>query len=104
MSSARRAFRRLVSDAVTGRHRPASPLPAIGEVTAQTAADITGILLDDLLDRLRHTPGAEDLLLGASVYRDFVDTNALLFQVGQRDEAAAHVPDRAAAGQAPDGP
>jgi tetratricopeptide (TPR) repeat protein len=69
---------------------------ALAEVVTLAADDV---LLDRLLARLRDTPGAEDLLLGASVYRDPADTNALLFQVGQRDEAAASVPDLDAAQQ-----
>jgi tetratricopeptide (TPR) repeat protein len=69
---------------------------ALAEVVTLTADDV---LLPDLLTRLRETPGAEDLLIGASVYRDPADTNALLFQAGQPDETAAHVPDRAAAAQ-----
>jgi hypothetical protein len=50
------------------------------------------ILLDELLSTLRSTPQAERLLLGASVYREPVDTNALLFQIGDPNEAAGHIP------------
>jgi tetratricopeptide (TPR) repeat protein len=59
--------------------------------TVTVAAD--DVLLDDLITRLSETPGAEALLLGASVYREPVDHNALLFQVGAADEQAAFVPD-----------
>jgi tetratricopeptide (TPR) repeat protein len=38
--------------------------------------------------------GAERLLIGASVYREPADRNALLFQVGQHDWTAARAPDR----------
>jgi hypothetical protein len=55
------------------------------------------VLLDDLLARLAQVPGATDLLLGISVYREPVDTNAVLFQVGQPDPDAEDIPDRAAA-------
>ena len=64
---------------------------------ATLAAD--DVLLDDLLASLRATPGAEALLIGASVYREPVAVNALLFQVGEPDEAAATTPDAAAANE-----
>jgi tetratricopeptide (TPR) repeat protein len=51
------------------------------------------VLLDELLTRLAAIPGAQDVLLGASVYREPVDINALLFQVGVSDESAAYIPD-----------
>ena len=57
------------------------------------------VLLGDLLARLARVPGAADLLLGVSVYREPVDANAVLFQAGQPDPDAEHIPDRAAAGQ-----
>jgi len=63
---------------------------ALAEVATLAADDV---LLDDLLTSLRTTPGAEALLIGASVYREPVDLNALLFAVGEPDEAAASVPD-----------
>jgi tetratricopeptide (TPR) repeat protein len=66
---------------------------AITETVTLAADDV---LLDDLVTRLSETPGAEALLLGASVYRERVDDNALLFQVGTADEQAAFVPDRSA--------
>jgi hypothetical protein len=64
--------------------------PAIAEVVSLAAADM---LLDDLLTRLREIPGAEDLLLGASVYREPVGIAALLFQAGEADEVAVYDPD-----------
>jgi tetratricopeptide (TPR) repeat protein len=67
---------------------------ALAEVATLAADDV---LLDDLLASLRATPEAEALLIGASVYREPVDVNALLFQVGEPDEDAAHVPDVAGA-------
>ena len=51
----------------------------------------------DLLTRLDEIPGAVGLLLGVSVYREAVDRNAVLFQAGQPDPDAEHIPDRAAA-------
>ena len=56
-------------------------------------------LLDDLLGRLDQVPGATDLLIGVSVYREPVDVNAVLFQAGQPDPDAEHLPDRKAATQ-----
>jgi tetratricopeptide (TPR) repeat protein len=67
---------------------------ALAEVVSLAADDV---LLDGLLERLSELPGAEDLLLGASVYREPVDGNALLFQVGQPDDAAARIREREAA-------
>ncbi|HEU0128412.1 MAG TPA: hypothetical protein VFQ48_07385, partial [Pseudonocardiaceae bacterium] len=69
---------------------------ALAESLTLAADDI---LLDELLSTLRSTPQAERLLLGASVYREPVDTNALLFQIGDPDEAAAYTPDRSSAEQ-----
>jgi tetratricopeptide (TPR) repeat protein len=69
---------------------------ALAETVALAADDV---LLDDLLSRLARIPGAADLLLGVSVYREPVDTNAVLFQAGQPDPAAENVPDQAAAYQ-----
>ena len=48
---------------------------------------------------LESVPGARELLVGASVYREPVDVNALLFQVGETDEEAASLPDRDGAEQ-----
>jgi hypothetical protein len=69
---------------------------ALAETVALAADDV---LLGDLLTRLDRVPGAADLLLGVSVYREPVDDNAVLFQAGQPDPAAEDIPDRAAAGQ-----
>jgi hypothetical protein len=63
---------------------------ALSEVVVLAADDV---LLRDLIARLKRTPGADDLLHGVSVYREPVEADALLFQVGQRDESAAHMPD-----------
>jgi len=65
---------------------------ALAQTVALAADDV---LLDDLLGRLDRVPGAADLLLGVSVYREPVDTNAVLFQAGQPDPDAEHIPDRA---------
>ena len=69
---------------------------ALAQTVALAADDV---LLDDLLARLAQVPGAADLLLGVSVYREPVDVNGVLFQAGQPDPAAENVPDRAAASQ-----
>ena len=62
---------------------------ALAETIALAADDV---LLDDLLARLAQVPGAVDLLLGVSVYREPVDINAVLFQAGQPDSAAENKP------------
>jgi tetratricopeptide (TPR) repeat protein len=67
---------------------------ALAETIALAADDV---LLDQLLTQLDQVPGAGDLLLGVSVYREPVDVNAVLFQAGEPDQDAAHVPDRDAA-------
>ena len=67
---------------------------ALAEAITLAADDV---LLGGLLDRLAQIPGAVGLLLGISVYREPVDTNAVLFQAGPPDPAAAHTPDRRAA-------
>ena len=67
---------------------------ALAETVALAADDV---LLDDLLARLAQVPGAADLLLGISVYREPVDRNAVLFQAGQPDPDAEDIPDRQAA-------
>ena len=69
---------------------------ALAETVALAADDV---LLDDLLARLDQVPGAAALLIGVSVYREPVDVNAVLFQVGQPDPDAEHIPDRKAANQ-----
>jgi len=63
--------------------------------TLTLAAD--EVLLDQLLAGLATTPGAEDLLLGLSVYRSPVDQPGLLFQTGTPDPDAETRPDYAAA-------
>jgi tetratricopeptide (TPR) repeat protein len=67
---------------------------ALAETVALAADDV---LLDDLLTRLGQVPGAAELLVGVSVYREPVDTNAVLFQAGLPDPAAEDLPDRKAA-------
>ncbi len=63
-------------------------------VLAQTVTLIADdVLLDALLHTLEEYPGARELLLGASVYREPIGLAALLFQIGDVDEDAAHVPD-----------
>jgi tetratricopeptide (TPR) repeat protein len=65
--------------------------------TLTLAAD--EVLLDQLLTGLAATPGAEDVLLGLSVYRSPVDQAGLLFQAGTPDPAAETSPDYAAASE-----
>ncbi|WP_156094942.1 tetratricopeptide repeat protein [Nocardia lijiangensis] len=76
-------------------------LTAGADLDAALATTITviadDILLTELLDRL--TPDARRLLIGASVYREPVDYNALLFQIGADDPGAAWTPDREKAEQ-----
>ncbi len=67
---------------------------ALAETVALAADDV---LLGDLLARLAQVPGAAELLVGVSVYREPVDANALLFQGGHPDPAAEDIPDWAAA-------
>ena len=85
---------------------------AIAEVATIAADDV---LLDQLLAGLTASDGAEDLLLGMSVYREPTDINAVLFQVGTADDRASNASERAeafsriearlqAAGIAPSGP
>ena len=69
---------------------------ALAETVALAADDV---LLEGLLGRLDRVPGAADLLLGISVYREPVDANAVLFQAGEPDPGAGHIPDQAAASQ-----
>jgi len=68
--------------------------PALAETLTLAADDV---LLDRLLAGLAGTPGAEDLLLGLSVYRSPVDQAGLLFQTGTPDAGAETSPDHAAA-------
>jgi tetratricopeptide (TPR) repeat protein len=67
---------------------------ALAETVALAADDV---LLDDLLAGLAKVPGAPDLLLGVSVYREPVDYNAVLFAAGQPDPGAEYIPGRKAA-------
>jgi tetratricopeptide (TPR) repeat protein len=67
---------------------------ALAESLTLAADDV---LLGELFSDL--TPPAQQLLVGASVYREPVDTNALLFQLGDPDDAAGHTPDRRGAMQ-----
>jgi tetratricopeptide (TPR) repeat protein len=67
---------------------------ALADAVIESAADV---LLPDLLTQLTDTPGAHDALLGLSVYRQPVDGNAVLFQLGEADPDAAWTPDRQAA-------
>jgi tetratricopeptide (TPR) repeat protein len=69
---------------------------AIAETVATASDDV---MLDDLLDRLSGIPGASELLYGVSVYREPIDVNAVLVQVGEADPAAAYVPDKRAASE-----
>jgi len=64
---------------------------ALAETVALAADDV---LLDGLLVHLAQVSGAADMLLGTCVYREPVDLNAVLFQVGQPDPEAEHPPDR----------
>ncbi|MGQ0778562.1 MAG: trypsin-like peptidase domain-containing protein [Pseudonocardiales bacterium] len=75
--------------------------PALTEILTLAADDV---LLDRLLVGLAEVPGAQRLLLGASVYRSAVDETALLFQIGEEDPAAAHTPDYPSTGQLPTPP
>ena len=67
---------------------------ALAETLTLIADDV---LIDELLESLDGFPGARDLLIGASVYREPVDLNALLFQIGEVDESKAYLPDYQAA-------
>ena len=64
---------------------------ALAETVALAADDV---LLDNLLARLAEVPGAAELLLGVSVYREPVDSNAVLFQARQPDPDAEDIPGR----------
>jgi len=70
--------------------------PALTEILTLAADDV---LLDRLLAGLAEVAGAQQLLLGASVYRSAVDEAALLFQIGEHDPTAEYLPDRRAAEQ-----
>lgn len=62
---------------------------AIAEVATLAADDV---LLGQLVAELKGVPGAGDLLLGLSTFREPVDLNGALFQVGEADESAAREP------------
>ena len=51
------------------------------------------VLLDELLRTLDQRPGARELFLGTSVFREPVGAAALLFQIGEVNEDAAYEPD-----------
>jgi tetratricopeptide (TPR) repeat protein len=86
--------RRLGSEAETFLTAERQLDDALAEVATLAADDV---LLDELLAALEDTPGATELLIGASVYREPIDTNAVLFQVGKSDDSVATTPDRGAA-------
>ena len=67
---------------------------ALADAVTVAADDV---LLDQLRAEIAAVPGAEAALLGASVYREPVDLDALLFHIGQVDHEAEWVPDRRAA-------
>jgi tetratricopeptide (TPR) repeat protein len=69
---------------------------AMAEVATIAADDV---LLEQLLSALDATEGARALLVGMSVYREPVDINGALYQVGAHDEQAATTPDYKAANQ-----
>ncbi|MET8847768.1 tetratricopeptide repeat protein [Amycolatopsis sp. NPDC004625] len=87
---------RRLANAVKARPdtQPALTADTLDAALAQTLTLIADdILLDELLKSLESYPRARDLLLGASVYRESVDLNALLFQIGEVDESAEYRPD-----------
>jgi tetratricopeptide (TPR) repeat protein len=65
---------------------------AVAEVATIAADDV---LLDELLVGLDEVLGARALVVGASVYREPIDDNALLFQCGSIDITAPAVVQRA---------
>jgi tetratricopeptide (TPR) repeat protein len=69
---------------------------ALAETLTLIADDV---LLSELLDSLDAHPGARELLLGASVYREPIGMAALLFQIGDVDDSAEYMPDRRGAEQ-----
>ncbi|MGV1005310.1 MAG: CHAT domain-containing protein, partial [Candidatus Nanopelagicales bacterium] len=69
---------------------------ALAEAATLAADDV---VLPELVATIVDIPGAERALLGLSVYREPVDENALLFQVGDDDPAAGWIPDRKAAAE-----
>jgi tetratricopeptide (TPR) repeat protein len=84
----------------TGRDRWLAARTGLDAALAETVAlAADDVMLDDLLARLAQIPGAADLLLRVSVYREPVDLNAVLFQAGQPDPKAESPDVRAAAVQ-----
>jgi tetratricopeptide (TPR) repeat protein len=81
-----------------GRHAGDRVLRAARTLDAALAEAVTlaadDVLLDELVGSLADTPDAERLLLGASVYREPVDHNALLFHLGGPDDSAGALPGR----------
>ncbi len=73
----------------TWQTTPGTLEPAMAQTLTIAADDI---LLDQLLTGLRNHPGAEDLLLGLSIYRSPIDYAGLLFQAGSPDDTAAAYP------------
>ncbi|MCX4094474.1 tetratricopeptide repeat protein [Nocardia sp. alder85J] len=69
------------------------------DVAVATAVTLIAddILLTDLFDQL--TPAAQQLLIGAAVYREPIDHTGLLYQIGVDDPTAEWIPDRQQAGE-----
>ncbi|WP_431957881.1 tetratricopeptide repeat protein [Nocardia lijiangensis] len=74
--------------------RPALTAESTLDTAVSTAVTLIAddILLTELLDQL--TPAAQQLLIGASVYREPVDNPGLLYQIGTDDPDAGWTPDR----------
>ncbi|HTA04310.1 MAG TPA: tetratricopeptide repeat protein, partial [Streptosporangiaceae bacterium] len=68
---------------------PTSGEAALPDSTVNTTALAPPVLAPGL------TSSAQKLLIGASVYREPADRNAILFQLGRHDWAAARAPDQA---------
>jgi tetratricopeptide (TPR) repeat protein len=68
---------------------PTSGEAALPDSTVNTTAPAPPVLTPGL------TSSAQKLLIGASVYREPADRNAILFQLGRHDWAAARAPDQA---------
>jgi hypothetical protein len=66
--------------------------PDHARLTSPVSRPTGGVQVAGIAEVLRS--GAGRLLIGASVYREPADYNALLFQVGWPDLAAASAPDR----------
>ena len=70
--AARDAFMELKTGRLDEFRRPAAPLPVIGAFSAELAADITGILVGDLLERadeVLNSPAGQPAAHDASIYR-----------------------------------